>query len=51
MFLCGGYEEFYAVLSVVPRLIESFKTGGGVKQSEYPRVLLERSAPLHCRLA
>ena len=36
MFLCGGYEEFYAVLSVVPRLIESFKTGGGVKQSEYP---------------
>jgi hypothetical protein len=36
MFLCGGYEEFYAMLAVVPQLIESFKTGGGVPQSEYP---------------
>ena len=36
MFLCGGYEEFFGVLSVVPQLIESFRTGGGVQQSEYP---------------
>ena len=36
MFLCGGYEEFYAVLAVVPQLVESFKSGGGVPQSEYP---------------
>ena len=38
MFMCGGYEEFYAVLAVVPKLIESFKTGGGVRQSDYPRI-------------
>ena len=37
MFLCGGYEEFYGILGVVPQLIESFKNGGGVKQSEYPQ--------------
>ena len=37
MFLCGGYEEFYAMLAVVPKLIESFKTGGGVPQSDYPQ--------------
>ena len=37
MFLCGGYEEFYGVLAVVPQLIESFKTGGGVAQDQYPQ--------------
>jgi 2-polyprenyl-3-methyl-5-hydroxy-6-metoxy-1,4-benzoquinol methylase len=36
MFLCGGYEELYAVLAVLPKVVESFRTGRGVAQSEYP---------------
>jgi SAM-dependent methyltransferase len=36
-FMGGFYEEFYALLAVVPKVIESFKTGGGVPQSDYPK--------------
>ena len=51
MFMCGGYEEFYAVLAVVPKLIESFKTGGGVPQSDYPQEFWNGLRRVHRRLA
>ena len=35
MFMCGGFEEFYGVLGVVPQIIDSFRNGGGVPQSAY----------------
>jgi 2-polyprenyl-3-methyl-5-hydroxy-6-metoxy-1,4-benzoquinol methylase len=35
MFMCGGYQELYAALGVLPQVIEAFRTGGGVPQSEY----------------
>jgi 2-polyprenyl-3-methyl-5-hydroxy-6-metoxy-1,4-benzoquinol methylase len=37
MFMCGGYQELLGAMAVVPQLVESFKTGGGVPQSEYPQ--------------
>jgi 2-polyprenyl-3-methyl-5-hydroxy-6-metoxy-1,4-benzoquinol methylase len=36
MFLCGGYQEFYAAMSVIPQITDSFRNGGGVPQSQYP---------------
>ena len=36
MFICGGFQEFYAVAAVLPKIVESFRNGGGVAQSDYP---------------
>jgi 2-polyprenyl-3-methyl-5-hydroxy-6-metoxy-1,4-benzoquinol methylase len=41
MFLCGGYQEFYASMAIVPQITEAFRNGGGVAQSEYPEEFWE----------
>ena len=35
MFLCGGYQEFFSAMGILPQLVEAFRSGGGVPQSAY----------------
>ena len=35
MFLCGGYQEFFGAMGILPQLVEAFRSGGGVPQSAY----------------
>ncbi|MBD0421799.1 methyltransferase domain-containing protein [Streptomyces sp. TRM S81-3] len=39
MFLGGVYQMMPAALAPYERLIEAFRTGGGVRQSDYPDIL------------
>ncbi len=39
MFLGGVYQMMPAVLAPYERLVEAFRTGGGVRQSDYPDIL------------
>ena len=40
-FLGGAYELTYGQLHVIDRVLESFRSGGGVSQSQYPGELWE----------
>jgi SAM-dependent methyltransferase len=35
MFFCGGHQELFGILGVLPQLVEAFRSGGGVPQSAY----------------
>lgn len=41
MFIGGGYQQLAAFVGQVDRLIGAFKTGAGIPQQDYDRVLIE----------